>query len=275
MDVSFTEQRVELRGISLNYAAGPTTGSPMVMLHGITNWWRSFEGAMPVLGQRWTVYALDLRGHGYTSHVDDGYRWSEFAKDTVAFLQACLKEPAIVVGHSMGANVAIEVAASAPESVKALVLEEPLLYSHRGERQRALLFFSFLKGYERIARAGGSAEEMLPTLAELHKEPDPEVLRGKANSLSLMDPNALSMWIDGVATEGFDTDELLRRVTCPTILLVGESSLGSANNGDDLARASAQLARATVIPVSGLGHWILRERPQEYCEAVIRYLNSL
>jgi non-heme chloroperoxidase len=247
----------------------------MVMLHGVTNWWRSFEGAMPVLGARWTVNALDLRGHGHSSRVDNGYRWSEFAKDAVAFLQESQEEPAIVVGHSMGANVAIEVAARAPELVKALILEEPLLYSHRGERQRALLFFPFLKGYERIARAGGSADEMLPALAELHKAPDPEVLRGKANSLSLMDPNVLSMWIDGVATEEFDTDELLQRITCPTLLIVGESSLGGANNSDDVAGASAQLARATVLPVSGLGHWVLRERPQEYCEAVIRYLDSL
>jgi len=247
----------------------------MVMLHGVTNWWRSFEGVMPVLGARWTVTAVDLRGHGHSSRVDDGYRWSEFAKDAVAFLQERLEEPAIVVGHSMGANVAMEVAARAPELVKALILEEPLLYSHRGERLEALLFFPFLEGYERIARAGGSAEEMLPALAELHEAPDPELLRGKASSLCLMDPDVLSMCIDGTATEDFDTHELLPSITCPTLLIVGEASLGGANDSDDVSRASAQLARATVLPVSGLGHWVLRERPEEYCEAVIRYLDSL
>ena len=88
MDTTFTitEQRFLLRGISLNCAAGPTTGSPMVMLHGVTNWWRSLEGVMPVLGARWTVTAVDLRGHGHSNRVDDGYRWSEFAKDVVVFL---------------------------------------------------------------------------------------------------------------------------------------------------------------------------------------------
>ena len=119
MDDGFTitEQRVELRGISLNCASGPTTGSPMVMLHGITNWWRSFEGAMPVLGARWTVHALDLRGHGHSSRVDEGYRWTEFAQDTVAWLKETQDEPAIVVGHSMGANVAIEVAATITSAI--------------------------------------------------------------------------------------------------------------------------------------------------------------
>jgi pimeloyl-ACP methyl ester carboxylesterase len=270
-----TEQRLALEGISLNYAAGPRTGRPMVMLHGITNWWRSFESVMPKLGSRWSVYALDLRGHGQSSHVPGGYRWRAASEDVVEFLRAQLAEPAVLVGHSMGASVAIAVATHAPEAVQALVLEEPVLYAHRGERQRGLLFFPFLQGYERIARAGGTAEEMLPALAELHNEPNQELLRGKANSLSVMDPNALAMRFDGTATDDFDTDHLLRRVACPTLLLVGKPALGSANSGDDVARASALLRNATVVPVAGLGHWILRERPQEYCDLVVRYLDSL
>ena len=230
---------------------------------------------MPELGSRWTVYALDLRGHGQSGHVADGYRWSEFAKDSVAFLRSCLAEPAILVGHSMGANIAIEVAASAPEAVKALVLEEPVLYAHRGERQEALLFFPFLQGYERIARGGGSADELLTALAELHNEPNAEALRGKANSLSLMDPDALKMMFDGTATNDYDTDAYLQRIKSPTLLLRGEPALSSAISDDDAARASAQLSNVTVTSVPGVGHWIQRERPQEFCEMVVRFLDNL
>lgn len=270
-----SEHRLQLDEVSLNYAAGPKTGSPLVMLHGITNWWKSFESVMPELGSRWTVYALDLRGHGQSGHVADGYRWSEFAKDSVAFLRSCLAEPAILVGHSMGANIAIEVAASAPEAVKALVLEEPVLYAHRGERQEALLFFPFLQGYERIARGGGSADELLTALAELHNEPNAEALRGKANSLSLMDPDALKMMFDGTATNDYDTDAYLQRIKSPTLLLRGEPALSSAISDDDAARASAQLSNVTVTSVPGVGHWIQRERPQEFCEMVVRFLDNL
>jgi N-formylmaleamate deformylase len=242
------------------------------MLHGITNWWRSFEGVMPELGSRWTPHALDQRGHGESSHVADGYRWGEFAKDAVAFLKARLEEPAILVGHSMGASVAIEVAATAPEAVRALILEEPVLYAHGVERQQALLIYPFLQAYERIARVGGSADELLPALAELHNEPNTEALRGKANSLSRMDPDALKMLLDGTATKEYETDAFLQKINCPTLLLKGDPALGGVISDEDAARASARLSNETVVSFSGLGHWIQRERPQDYCETVVRFL---
>lgn len=48
-----SEHQLQLGEVSLNYAVGPKTGDPLVMLHGITNWWKSFESVMPEMGSRW------------------------------------------------------------------------------------------------------------------------------------------------------------------------------------------------------------------------------
>ena len=90
-----------------------------------------------------------------------------------------------------------------------------------------------------------------------------------------MDPDALKMMFDGTATNEYDTDAFLQRINCPTLLLRGEPALGSAISDDDAARASAHLSNVTVIPVSAVGHWIQRERPQEFCEMVVRFLDNL
>lgn len=270
-----TEHQIELDNVSINYAAGPKAGPPMVMLHGTTSSWQSFDTVMPALGSQFTVHASDFRGHGQSGRVAGGYRLSEFAKDTIALLKACFEEPAILVGHSMGAVIAIEVAAIAPEAVKAIILEEPNLYAYRGERLRAWAFFPFLEGFGQIASAGGSVDEMLPKLAELLNEPDQEALRGRAEQIHMMDPDVMKMYIDGTATDDYEIDVFLRGVNCPALLLRGEPALGSAISDDDVALASTHLSGGTVIPMPGIGHMMHKDKPQEFCEMVVRFLDNL
>ena len=273
-DFSITEAQVALGDVTINYAKGPDAGPPLVLVHGVTNWWQFFQPVMPTLGARWTAYVPDLRGHGKSSHIAEGYRWGEYAKDTVALIETCIREPVVLVGHSLGANVALQTAAEAPELVRALVLEEPVLYTHGPPRLQALQIFPFLEGYERLARSG-SPEEILPALAKLHGAPDPEVLRGKANSLSVMDPMTLSMQFEGVATREYDTDAYLRALQCPVLVLRGEPALGSAISDEDWERASAQLTDCTVKQFLGLGHWISREKPSEFCDEITAYIDKI
>jgi pimeloyl-ACP methyl ester carboxylesterase len=62
----------------------------------------------------WRVYELDHRGHGR-----GGYRIVDFAADTIEFLRRRIERPAVLVGHSLGAMIAIAVAAEAPDLVRA------------------------------------------------------------------------------------------------------------------------------------------------------------
>lgn len=60
--------------------------------------------------------------------VVSGYRRSDYAQDVEALVRQQIREPAILFGHSLGAVVALWVAAYAPELVRGLVLEDPPLY---------------------------------------------------------------------------------------------------------------------------------------------------
>ncbi|HET7689729.1 MAG TPA: alpha/beta hydrolase [Nocardioidaceae bacterium] len=75
------------------------------------------------------VVALDLLGHGRSDRPVDPRRYSmaEFADQVLALLDHLGAEQAVVGGTSMGANVALEVAAVAPQRVRALLLEMPIL----------------------------------------------------------------------------------------------------------------------------------------------------
>ena len=273
---SISEEPVSIGAGELNCARGPKSGGPMVLLHGVTNWWQSFEPVMPALGARWTVWAPDFRGHGKSSHVPNGYRWSEYAKDTVGLIRALSDQPVVLVGHSLGASVALQVGADAPELISALVLEEPVLYGHTLDRLKVSPLFPYLQAYERMARSNGTPDEILPQLAELHGVSDnPEVMRGKANSLSLMDSAMLSMQFEGAATNDYDTDAYLEGLRCPVLVLRGEAVLGSAISDEDWERALKRKPGLSEKQFAGLGHWISRERPEEFCTTVTEFLNAL
>jgi len=109
-------------GVTLSYVEqGNPTGVPVVLLHGLTDSWRSFEPIMPEL-QSFRLFAISQRGHGDSSKPVKGYSQRDFAADVAAFMDAVKLPRAVIVGHSMGAGNAMRFAADYPDRTAALVL---------------------------------------------------------------------------------------------------------------------------------------------------------
>lgn len=96
-------------------------GPVAIFLHGITSnsavWAPFLEG----LHQSLRCVAVDQRGHGLSDKPDIGYSAKEFSEDIVALIETLRSGPAYIVGHSLGARNAIEVAAARPDLVRAVV----------------------------------------------------------------------------------------------------------------------------------------------------------
>jgi pimeloyl-ACP methyl ester carboxylesterase len=110
-------------GVRLHYAAqGDPRGEVVLLLHGYGDSWFSYSRVLPLLSERYRVYALDLRGHGDSDRPTAGYAMRDLAADVLAFMDAQGIVRASVVGHSMGSFVAQQVALAAPDRVTSLVL---------------------------------------------------------------------------------------------------------------------------------------------------------
>lgn len=118
----FEERKYETDGLSLNYAEGPISGPPLVLLHGIPGRWQEFLPIIPYLMVQWHIYALDFRGQGKSDHVAGRYHSSFYSKDLVPFMKQQVTEPVILFGNSAGGLIALDAAAKAPECVKAIVV---------------------------------------------------------------------------------------------------------------------------------------------------------
>jgi non-heme chloroperoxidase len=109
--------------VTLQYAErGSASGIPVVLLHGVTDSWRSFEPVLDRLPVAIRAFAITQRGHGHSSKPDDGYGYADMADDLRGFMDALGLQAAVIVGHSMGSMVAQRFAVSYHERVAGLVL---------------------------------------------------------------------------------------------------------------------------------------------------------
>ncbi len=117
---------VEANGQRLHYRRWSADGPPLIFLHGVTSSATSWDEIAPEFAADYGVMAFDLRGHGLSSKPAEGYSWADhYAADIVDFLRSHVNEPAVLVGHSLGAVVTAPVAAEVPDRVRCIVMEDP------------------------------------------------------------------------------------------------------------------------------------------------------
>ncbi len=114
--------RVPGDGVTLAFGFWPGAGQTVVGLHGVTAQHLNFVGIAERLAGRRPLLAFDLRGRGDSDKPDGPYGMEQHARDVAAAMSHFGLGTSVAIGHSMGAYVAIALAATFPERVKGLVL---------------------------------------------------------------------------------------------------------------------------------------------------------
>jgi pimeloyl-ACP methyl ester carboxylesterase len=248
-------------------------GPPLLLLHGYAVSHLEWRQVIPLLSPRFRVLAPDLPGHGETGDVP-GLEWGFPAlADTLDGLLAALRaERAAVIGHSMGAAVALHLAVRHPARVSRLVLADAACYPTPlpAEGRLPLLpligRFLFHHVYSlrdfrryfrtRVYRDPAQADEELMryffACFRKAREPGYRLLV----ALSRMD----------------ETAALPPRVACPTHVVWGEEDrIFPVAQAERLAGAIPGATRA-VLP--GCGHAPNEERPEAFVAAVASFLGG-
>ena len=112
---------VELRGLPFHYRDWGGDGRPVLLLHGLASTCHIWDLVAPLLARDFRIAAMDQRGHGQSAQVDDGYDFATVLGDAAAMIEHLGWQRPIVVGHSWGADVALELAVAHPELVSGLI----------------------------------------------------------------------------------------------------------------------------------------------------------
>lgn len=269
----FREMKFRTRGVSINYAEGPVSGPPVVLLHGIPGRWQEFLPIIPPLIVQWHVYAVDLRGQGKSSHGGGDYHLTSYGPDLVPWLKHVVAEPAVLLGNSAGGAVALDVAARAPDCVRAVILGDmPNDVDAVLGWMKSAEFLALYSALRALAASGLTVPEMVRELAAIPVAVSPQgaairygdlpdhdqaALTQLAVTLRDLDPDVLEYHAEGRPEEflaGLDLDRLWQSVRCPTLLLQANPALGGMMTDRGAARALELLEQGTHVCVYEFGH---------------------
>ncbi|MGH7354050.1 MAG: alpha/beta fold hydrolase, partial [Candidatus Rokuibacteriota bacterium] len=115
-------EQIKSNGISLAVRDRGGRGPAIFAIHGLTSNHTVWDPLADMLGDRHRLVAYDLRGRGDSDKPATGYHLASHAGDLRGLLDHYGIERAIVMGHSLGAHIAVQFATLYPERVRKLVL---------------------------------------------------------------------------------------------------------------------------------------------------------
>jgi pimeloyl-ACP methyl ester carboxylesterase len=95
---------------------------PLLLLHGFASALTQWRANLLPLSQQHTVYALDFLGFGASEKAAIAYKTELWVEQTYDFWRTFIRQPVVLIGHSLGGLVALATAVAHPEMIKGLVL---------------------------------------------------------------------------------------------------------------------------------------------------------
>lgn len=231
----------------------------MVLLHGMTEDGTTWPDLVARWAGTWDIYAVDLRGHGRSPRFgpEERVRAADVMLEDVVDLLDAQDSPVVLVGHSLGGNLALRAAIARPDAVRALVLEDPSSPFEPDDDVDAFVTGT-LTFLDSLADRSGQVRRMQQETSWSDAE-----IEAWADSKPRVDRDAIGRGIGA----GGDWLVLWRDVAVPTLVLVPEGPTMSP------ADPGSPTVRRVVVP--GAGHCVRRDQPEQFYGAVEGFLAGL
>lgn len=275
--------------IACRHWHGDAAGLPVLAVHGWLDNAATFDACLPHL-QGHPVWAIDLPGHGWSSHRPPGMRYhnADYLDDLLAVMdQIAPGQPLILLGHSLGAGLLMLLAGIVPERVHRLVLidglgplaADPAHYAEQ-TREALLAWSAFEPALRPVAAFEAAVQARRQGVAGPLSEPAARALASRS-----LRQGADGQWY-------WSSDKRLRlpslmrfseaqvlsciaAITAPTLLIQGEDSplFAAASSAHYQARLAA-FASLQTLTLPGGHHLHLAECPQPVARAIQGFLDS-
>lgn len=214
---------INLRGHQTWSVEYPHAGEPLLLLHGGLSATENFDyHILPVVKDRFHVYAYDRSAHGRTG-VREGFYHFDFQRDeAIAFIEDVIGGPTHLLGHSDGGIIALMVAIARPDLVLSIIAT----------------------GANYSWDAGLALDEEI-TISDENRAEFAERSPDAPELLDLIIHKAHEVW----ATEPNMTLEELATITCPVLVVNGDDEPFTPHHGVDLYQ-SLPNGRLAIIPGS-------------------------
>ena len=246
-------------GVRIAYHEVGSGDPPIVFIHGIYGSRQAFVNQEEYFAPGHRCVAVDLRGHGESDKPNQVYSMARYADDVAELMRDLELPPAIMVGHSMGGQVVISVAARHPRQVRAVAsLDSPSNIPHWQKRFHSP--FDHLIAFDGPYREGVRrflAAAYLPT-------DNPSWVEGLEERLAEVPDHMIVRAWD--AMKAYEPSDTLRQMTCPYLYIdSGQPDL-------DFEVLREHCPQVVIGKTVGAGHKALQDVPDQINAMLNRFI---
>jgi len=121
-------QFVEVDGVRTRYVTAGEADETIIFIHGFSSSLYSWRKCLEPISEKYRVYALDLKGFGYSDKPESEYTTDEYVDFVIAFMDALGIDKATLCGNSMGGGISWRTALKYPDRVDKLILVDSAGY---------------------------------------------------------------------------------------------------------------------------------------------------
>lgn len=234
-------------------------GLPIVFIHGSMGNHVSWE-FQKQLSDEYRLVLLDLPGHGESDPLDEEISVKLYTDYVSEFVRGLGIEKMVVVGHSLGGAICIQLALDYPELLRAIVLVGT------GAKLGVLptileaLRTNFEESIELAIGGMAFAENANPELIEMAKN---ECLKCKQQV----------GYADFAACNNFDVRERISEINIPTLIIVGTEDKFTPVKWSQYL--NEKISNSSLKIIESAGHMVMIEQPEELNQAMLTFLTGL
>lgn len=240
-------------------------GPPLLLLHGALVARTYWQPQLDTLAPHARVIACDLRGHGAAANLNGPFSVAGFAQDVLDLLDHLGLDHVVCCGHSLGGMVAQELALSAPERVRGLILADTW-YDPRGDWWEPVPMRTFML---RWMLAATRVEDMVALMAHGLGRLNPAITPYAQTVMGQYIANRrayLQIWD---AAMRFNSAARLHQIACPTLVLVSDRFAFTYMQARAMQR---RIPGAELVEIPNSGHWVNWDNPAAFNAAVLDFL---
>ena len=238
-------------------------GRKIVFVHGAGGNGHPWHGQIEAFGGKHSPIALDLPGHGRSAGVEGLRTVGDYADFVVAFLDALKIKSAVILGHSMGGAIAMDLGLRHAARVEGLILSCTAakfgLTPDRIEGLRAIAMGRAPQAFNTEGYSPGTLKENF------------DIVRQGWMEQIKTDPRV--RYTDILACDQVDLREAIAKIDKPTLVIAGADDTLTPPAGAEFI--AGKIRGATCKIVADAGHSAPRERPAEYNAAIEQFVDGL